>query len=105
VFNSSGIEDGTSGSWAAHAGSHSMAGAKSVAVKDWSHMAFKRRHPFDEKFQLKDEQTGALLSHTAYRIENSKGEVLAKGYTDAKGHTRRVHTTTAESLIVKLDHE
>jgi hypothetical protein len=32
VFNSSGIEDGTSGSWAAHAGSHSMNGPKSAAV-------------------------------------------------------------------------
>ena len=32
VFNSSGIEDGTSGSWAAHAGSHSMDGAKNKPV-------------------------------------------------------------------------
>jgi type VI secretion system secreted protein VgrG len=32
VFKASGIEDGTSGSWAVHAGSYSLPGGRSLAV-------------------------------------------------------------------------
>jgi len=46
---------------------------------------------YDEQFVLLDKHTGEPMAFVAYRIEGPEG-VLARGVTDATGHTQRVHT-------------
>jgi uncharacterized protein (DUF2345 family) len=58
---------------------------------------------FDERFQVTDEQTGQPLAFYRYRVENDAGEVLASGWTDAEGHTARVHTSKGQTLRVIAD--
>ena len=60
----------------------------------------KAQDLFDEQFVLKDQDTAAVLAGTPYRIENSSGEVVAAGITDADGRTSRVTSSKAETLKV-----
>jgi type VI secretion system secreted protein VgrG len=60
----------------------------------------KAQDLFDEQFVLKDRDTAVVLAGTPYRIENSKGEVVATGITDANGRTSRVTSSKAETLNV-----
>ncbi|MTV54953.1 type VI secretion system Vgr family protein [Pseudoduganella buxea] len=46
---------------------------------------------YDEQFVLLDKHSGEPMAFVAYRIEGPEG-VLARGVTDATGHTQRVHT-------------
>ena len=46
---------------------------------------------YDEQFVLLDKHSGDPMAFVAYRIEGPEG-VLARGVTDATGHTQRVHT-------------
>ena len=54
---------------------------------------------------MTDEHTGEPLTFYKYRIEDEDGQVLARGITDATGHTVRVHTGSAQALRVLSDEE
>ena len=58
---------------------------------------------FDERFQVTDSQSGQPLAFYRYRIETDSGEVLASGFTDADGHTTRVHSSKGQALRVIAD--
>ena len=53
---------------------------------------------FNEAFVVKNEETGEILPHVRYRIEDTQGNMLAQGLTDAEGRTTRVHTSKAEAI-------
>ena len=53
---------------------------------------------FNEAFIVKNEETGEIMSHVRYRIEDQQGTLLAQGITDASGKTLRVHTSKAEQV-------
>ena len=55
---------------------------------------------FNEAFVVKNEETGAVLAHARYRIEDAQGNLMAQGVTDQLGQTQRVHTGTAEQIKV-----
>ena len=55
---------------------------------------------YDEAFIIKSEETGAVIPHAKYRIENAAGAVLAEGRADGEGRTTRVYTAKAEPLKV-----
>ena len=60
----------------------------------------KAQELFDEQFVLTDKDTAIALSGTPYRIENSKGHIVATGVTDAHGRTARVTSAKADTLKV-----
>jgi|SRR5664279_2326307 len=55
---------------------------------------------YNEAFVVKNEETGEVLPHAKYRIEDAGGNVLAQGIADELGQTQRVHT--GKSQPVKL---
>ncbi len=60
----------------------------------------KAKDLFDEQFVLVDMHSSVPLAGTPYRIENTKGEVVARGVTDEQGRTSRVSLPKAEKLTV-----
>jgi len=58
---------------------------------------------YDERFHVLDEQSGEPMRYFKYRVENSKGEVVARGITDHEGRALRVHTRAAETLRILAD--
>ncbi len=60
---------------------------------------------FDEAFRVLDEHSGEPMAFYKYRIENARGEVLARGITDEQGRARRVLTAAAETLRIVADEE
>jgi type VI secretion system secreted protein VgrG len=55
---------------------------------------------YNEAFVIKNEETGEVLAHTRYRIEDGDGNMLARGVTDENGHTSR--TTSFKAQGIKL---
>jgi len=55
---------------------------------------------FNEAFIVKNEETGAVMPHVRYRIEDDAGTLMAQGISDAEGKTQRVHTS--KSQVIKL---
>jgi type VI secretion system secreted protein VgrG len=99
VFNSSGIEDGTSGSWAAHAASHSMPGGKSLGVPNTEQALAPH---FSGKFQITDKNTGAVLRNKRYRIKMPNDKYI-EGITDEKGYTNAIGGRHANSYDIEIE--
>jgi type VI secretion system secreted protein VgrG len=57
---------------------------------------------FNEAFTVKDEDSGQLMPHVRYRIEDTQGNVLASGLTDAEGRTARVHSSQSDQIRLFL---
>ena len=58
---------------------------------------------YDERFKVLDKRSGEPMPFYKYRIENGKGDVLARGITDHEGRAMRVHTGSAEALRILPD--
>ena len=58
---------------------------------------------FDEQFVVKDKDSGEALAYFKYRIEDSGGQVLARGITGQDGRTLRVFTEGAKGLRILAD--
>lgn len=57
---------------------------------------------YNEAFVVKNEETGDVLAHVRYRIEDAHGNVLKQGLTDELGRTGRVHSGTPDSIKLFL---
>lgn len=57
---------------------------------------------YNEAFLIKDEETGQILPHVHYRIEDENGALLAQGYADDQGRTQRVFTASAQQIHLYL---
>ena len=94
------IEIGTSGPAAFKGAAKELAGGGSASAR----LSLKKAGElFDERFQVTDSQSGQPLAFYRYRIETDAGEVLASGFTDADGHTTRVHSSKGQALRVIAD--
>lgn len=98
----SGIEVGTSGTASFKGGMKELAGGASAGGV--APALNKAQDLFDEQFVLKDQLTSVPLASTPYRIENTKGEVVATGVTDEQGQTIRVTSSKAEKLKIHWGH-
>ena len=94
------IEIGTSGPAAFKGAAKELASASSA--KATQPALTKPEGLFNEAFVVKDEDTGQVLRHMRYRIEDKQGRVLAQGMTDDQGQTSRVHTKKSEALKLFL---
>ena len=92
------IEIGTSGQASFNASMKELAGGSSASGAGPA--LSKAKDLFDEQFVLVDKQSSVPLAGTPYRIENTKGDVVALGVTDEQGRTSRVSLPRAEKLIV-----
>ena len=92
------IEIGTSGQASFNASMKELAGGGSASGAGPA--LSKAKDLFDEQFVLVDKQSSAPLAGTPYRIENTKGDVVALGVTDEQGRTSRVSLPRAEKLTV-----
>lgn len=57
---------------------------------------------YNEAFVIKDEETGQVLPHVHFRIEDQNGALLAQGYADDQGRTQRVYTGSAQQIRLYL---
>lgn len=94
------IEIGTSGAARFKASAKELAGASSANATQPT--LTKPEGLFNEAFVVRDEETGQVLRHMRYRIEDKQGRVLAQGMTDDQGQTSRVHTKKSEALKLFL---
>lgn len=63
----------------------------------------KAKALYNESFKVTDEATGAAIPFFKYRIENDKGEVLARGITDAQGQTVPVTSARVQRIRIVAD--
>ncbi len=96
------IEIGTSGAASFKASMKELAAGASGSGNEPA--LNKAKDLFDEQFVLVDQHSSVPLAGTPYRIENTKGEVVALGITDEQGRTSRVSLTKAEKLTVHWGH-
>jgi len=94
------IEIGTGGAASFKASMKELAGGSSGSASAPS--LAKAQGIFNEAFVVKDEETGAVVPHTRYRIEDGEGHVLATGLTDEQGRTSRVHTQASKTIKLFL---
>jgi type VI secretion system secreted protein VgrG len=94
------IEIGTSGAASFKASMKELGGGGSGSG---SGPALKQAQGlFNEAFVVKDEETGEVMRHVRYRIEDANGKVQAQGMTDDMGRTARVHTSKQVALKLFL---
>ncbi|WP_090137961.1 type VI secretion system Vgr family protein [Limnohabitans sp. DM1] len=91
-WSASGIEEGTSGSWVAHAANHSMLGAKSVGV-NVNGLPHVDAHDETFLFKLPSGKSAPLLPHG---VAGSATGYLAQ--SPDSGATAATHTRNAEPL-------
>ncbi|WP_090137926.1 type VI secretion system Vgr family protein [Limnohabitans sp. DM1] len=96
VFKASGIEDGTSGSWAVHAPSHRMPRAKSMGV---DMAGLPSVAAFDEQISLRN-PTGKAMPKVSFLVKGAVQEFTAR--TQEDGTTPRVHSPQPEDLKFSL---
>jgi uncharacterized protein (DUF2345 family) len=92
------IEIGAPGKAEFKGAQREMAGPQSsdtpaVALAKADPLAF-----YDEQFVLHDEITGHSMPLEPYRIVDSKGALLAHGWTDAEGQTARVRSNAPKGI-------
>jgi len=97
------IEIGTSGAATFKGAMKELAGGSSASSSQVN--LAKSKQLFDEQFRVLDQESGEPMSYYKYRIENSQGEVLARGITDQNGHTTRVHTSGSQQIRIVADEE
>ncbi|TDR26460.1 DUF2345 domain-containing protein, partial [Hydromonas duriensis] len=95
-INKSGIEEGTPGQWKAWAADHDLPGPKALPYK-----MPKFEGDFSHQFEIKNENTGKLLSNLPYFIECGNGLTFS-GITDENGLTERVVTYGEKDVKVYL---
>ncbi|WP_050808701.1 type VI secretion system Vgr family protein [Collimonas fungivorans] len=91
-FNAGGIEHGTNGNYVAHAATHSLPGAKNLAIKmpEFPHVAMPG--VFNEYFHIAEEGTGKKLANIPYTLaRHSTGETI-EGVTATNGKTQLAGT-------------
>jgi type VI secretion system secreted protein VgrG len=92
------IEIGTSGPASFLASLKILEGGADASSSSMSLKKTAELQRFNEAFIVKDEETGEILPHVRYRIEDASGNVLALGTTDEQGRTGRVHTASATQI-------
>lgn len=94
------IEMGTSGAAVFNAGMKELGGAGSTSGQ--APVPTAAQGLFNEAFVVKDEDSGQIMRHVRYRIEDAQGHVLAQGMTDEAGRTARVHTRSSDQITLFL---
>ncbi|TDR27810.1 DUF2345 domain-containing protein, partial [Hydromonas duriensis] len=97
-INAGGIEEGTLGSWKAHAGSHNLPGEKQVnlALPEFSNLK-----NYDIQFVFIDDEDNLYTNHD-YAIWNENGDLIIKSKTDSEGKTEVVYSQVPEEFTAKL---
>jgi type VI secretion system secreted protein VgrG len=95
VFNSAGIEDGTSGAWANHAASHATPKGKSLAVMMPKLPVVQEPLKFHIQFRAVEDNTGRIVAGAPYRITLADGQTFF-GQTDDKGMTQLLTSHTPD---------
>lgn len=96
------IEIGTSGSASFLASLKILDSGANASSSNLSLKQASELHRYNEAFVVKDEETGEVLAHVRYRIEDASGNLLLQGVTDDQGRTGRVHTAKAEQVKLFL---
>ena len=94
TYRSGAIEDGSSGTWVAHAASHGLSGGKTMTLGAGT-------APFDEAFILKHETTGQPIPLRHYRIKRADGHYVY-GVSDKDGQTRLSLSEAAQALNIEI---
>lgn len=97
------IELGSSGPAAFKGGMKELTSGSSASAGEMNLAKCQQLH--DEQFRVLDQTSGEPMSYFKYRIENIKGEVLARGITDQDGRTTRVHTSSPQQIRILADEE
>ena len=98
-WKASGIESGTTGTWVAHAASHSMTGATSAPVVFKLPETASPRSNDMVRFVSTD---GQPLAGINYALTTSDGQVL-RGRTNAQGETDLLKVDLASGYQITLD--
>jgi type VI secretion system secreted protein VgrG len=102
-FNSGGIEQGTTGTFVAHASRHSLPGPNSISVPSLEEHSVdgSQLQSYDEQFRLVSRDGGIPIANKRYRITASDGNSW-EGISDSDGFTERVYTDSASDISLTL---
>ena len=95
-WSAGGIEEGTSGNWAAHAASHDLNGPKSLPVQSLPDLS-----PYNEMLVLRDKK-GRPVANFPYKLTLGDGRVVS-GITDSQGRTQRAGSGNAPTAV-RMEH-
>ena len=100
-FSAGGIEQGTTGTFVAHAAKHSLPGPNSIPSPVVDLHITPPVESFDEQFRLVSKDGKTPIANKRYQVTASDGSSWT-GVSDMDGLTERIYTSSSASISLKL---
>lgn len=100
-LHAGGIEQGTNGSWKAHASSHGLPGPK-ILAQSLPPMPQGLQGSYDQAFVATWAGTRFPASQVGYRLRDAGGKVIAEGLTGENGETALLQSQVPDGVTVEL---